>query len=469
MSPGAHVADFGSDSLAAALAPWRARGPLQCVIALSGGADSAALLAAAARLAVRDSGLSLRALHIDHGLLGARPLAAAAAAAAAQFGVPFEVRRIRLEVVAGESLEAAARAARYAAFAAELAPGEALLVAHHREDQAETLLLQLLRGAGLRGLAAMPVEAALGAGLLLRPLLAVPRQALRSYVAATGVPWHEDPMNADPAFDRNYLRNVLWPPLSARWPAAAATLSRSAAHLAAAQQLLDESSAGLCAQLQRGEALPVAPLRQLAAAQRRELLRYWLHSRGLPLPSTRRLLGFEREFLEAGEAAQPHARWDGAELWRFDGCLHAFACLPPPTPVADLPLSGRDGELLLGAAGRLGLAWREGAAGEVVAVGAAALSVGLRRGGERLQRWPGGPARAVKDWLREARVPPWVRERALFVRAGEELVALVLPGQTWVAAPWCAPAGEKGLVLDWPAETIAMKWCAFVEPEAPFR
>lgn len=295
MSPGTAAAEFGPDVLARELAPWLAHGATTVVVALSGGADSAALLAAAAALAAREPRLRLRALHVNHGLEGAQPLAAAARAAAAALEVPLTVLSIQLDVATGESLEAAARDARHAAFASALAPGELLLTAHHREDQAETLLLQLLRGAGPRGLAAMPLDAPLGAGRLLRPLLDVPRAALRRYLATTALVWHDDPMNADPAFDRNYLRGVVWPLLAARWPAAATTLSRSAAHLAAAQQLLDASSATLYEGMCQGAALLIEPLRRLPAAQRRELLRYWLHTRGLPLPSTRRLLGFQRE------------------------------------------------------------------------------------------------------------------------------------------------------------------------------
>jgi tRNA(Ile)-lysidine synthase len=233
--------------------------------------------------------------------------------------------------------------------------------------------------------------------------------------------------------------------------------------------LVDGASELLCAQMLRGDALRIEPLRQLPGLQRRELLRYWLHRLGLKVPSTRRLLGFEREFLEAGDGAQPHARWEGAELWRYDGCLHAFAELPAPAPAPDAPLPAPGGRLSLGQLGELTLELRDGAAGETLAAGTSGLSIGLRRAGERLQRWPGAPARPVKDWLREARVPPWVRERALFVRAGEVLVAIVLPGQTWVAAAHRAAAGSAGLALEWSTSCVAMKWCTFIEQEARFR
>ena len=286
------------------------------MVALSGGADSVALLAAAAELAAAPIAmlgprLSLRAIYVDHGLTAAAPLAAAAAAAAARLAVPLTTLSIEVPTGRGESVEAAARTARYAALAAALAPGECLLTAHHREDQAETLLLQLMRGAGLPGLAAMPAVARLGPGWLLRPLLDVPRAALRAYAEARGLPWHEDPMNADPRYDRAYLRTTLWPLLEARWPAAATTLARSAGHLAAAQRLLDEVSADYVKSLERGPALSVAGLKPLSPDRRAEVLRYWLRSRRLPVPPARRLALLADEVLAARRDGAPKLRLAG--------------------------------------------------------------------------------------------------------------------------------------------------------------
>ena len=139
----------------------------------------------------------------------------------------------------GESLEAAARTARYRLLGAAFAEGEALLTAHHQDDQLETVLLQLLRGAGVAGLAAMPALAPFGRGVLVRPLLTVPRAALADWVRAQGLSWVEDESNAQLRPDRNYLRARVLPVIRARWPAAAATVARSARHLAEAQRLLD--------------------------------------------------------------------------------------------------------------------------------------------------------------------------------------------------------------------------------------
>jgi tRNA(Ile)-lysidine synthase len=464
---------FGAAELGRRLAPLiGAQDEAALVVALSGGADSAALLAAAAELAAAPLAapgprLRLRAIYVDHGLAAAAPLAAAAAAAAAQLAVPLVALPVRVATGRGESVEAAARTARYAALAAALAPGECLLTAHHREDQAETLLLQLVRGAGLPGLAAMPAAARLGHGWLLRPLLDVPRAALRAYAASRGLPWHEDPMNADPRYDRAYLRTALWPLIAARWPAAATTLARSAGHLASAQRLLDEASADYLRSLERGPALSIAGLRQLAPERRAEVLRYWLRSRRLPVPPARRLALLEEEVFGARGDGAPRLAWPGVELRRFDGRLYAFAPLPPLPVAAGTRLPGPPAALDLGALGRIVARWRRGPS-TLDVTDTLGLTVGSRRGGEKLRLEPRGPSRPLKDWLREARVPPWTRARAVLVREGAALVAVVLPHATLVEASRRALPDAPGLALEWQDAPDVLGPSKFVEPRGPF-
>ena len=231
---------FAADRLAAALAAidpgWREGG---ACVALSGGLDSSVLLHAMAELA-RAQSFRLRAVHVDHGLQadsGAWAQACREACAAA--GIPLQVISLRLQAPRGASLEAAAREARYAALAGELAPDERLLTAHHRDDQLETVLIQLLRGAGVAGLAAMPARARLGPGWQLRPLLDVDRAELRDFADRHGLTWCEDPMNEALRFDRGWLRARVLPAIRERWPSAATTVARSASHLAEASRLLD--------------------------------------------------------------------------------------------------------------------------------------------------------------------------------------------------------------------------------------
>jgi tRNA(Ile)-lysidine synthase len=199
----------------------------------------------------------------------------------------------------GASPEAAARATRYAALQGALHEGEWLLLAQHQEDQAETLLLQLLRGAGVAGLAAMPSRA----GALLRPLLEVPREQLLAYLRRRAIPWTDNPSNADERYDRNYLRLRALPLLRARWPALGVTLGRSAALAAEAQGLLAEVADAQLGPAWDGEALRVPVLRRLGAPQRRNALRRWLDLQCIPMPDQRRLLEIAGPMLRARRRA----------------------------------------------------------------------------------------------------------------------------------------------------------------------
>lgn len=415
-------------------------------VALSGGADSAALLHAVATVARGLPGLRLRALHVDHGLqAAARKLREAASEVSAQCGVPLQVLEVRVASGTGESIEAAARDARYAALALALAPGETLLTAHHREDQAETVLLQMLRGAGLPGIAAMPAVARLGSGTLVRPLLDMPRAALLDYSHEHGLPHHPDPMNADPRYDRAYVRAEVWPRLVQRWPAAGETLTRAARHAAEAQSLLDAYVREDIARVARGAALDVPQLLALPEARRNAVLRGWFASHGVRSPPARRLALVERELLRARGPNGPRLAWDGVEVRRFDTALHL---IPPLESLPSQAALGPDAPVALGGLGTLVLAPAEGH-GLAAARIALPLAVRPRSGGERLQLAPGGARRAVKDLLREARVPPWVRERLPMLWDGGRLVGVALPGGAWLACDLAAGAGEAGYVVQW--------------------
>ena len=208
-------------------------------IAFSGGLDSTVLLHQLVELSRLHPLPPLSAIHVHHGLqTAADAWPAHCQSVCAQLNIPLQV--IHVEVQPGASLEQAARDARYQAFIGALQAGEVLLTAQHRDDQAETLLFRLLRGAGVRGLAAMPRERVLGAGLLVRPLLSVPRARLHAWATERQIPWVEDPSNADDRPSRNFLRLNIFPALAARWPQASQNMARAAAHVSEALQLLEE-------------------------------------------------------------------------------------------------------------------------------------------------------------------------------------------------------------------------------------
>ena len=384
------------------------------VAAFSGGPDSTALLHAARGLA-RARGAALLAAHVNHGL---QPAAAAfearCRAVCAEWGVAFEALRVPARPAPGASPEAAARTARYRALGAFARPGAAVLLAHHRRDQAETLLLQLLRGAGPAGLAAMPAERPWNGGWLLRPLLDCPPEEIAAYLRRHGLAALADPDNENLKRDRNYLRRRLLPELERRWPAAERTLARAARHQARARGLLEERAREDGAD---ADALPLARLAALSPARRENLARFWLLGRGVPAPGERQLRAWLRAVEEAAPDRLPRLQCGGHEVYRWRGRLHLTETPPP------LPAEGRwrwpAGRALALPELGLTLAWEDLRAQLGGRVGAE-VEVRLRRGGERC-RPPGRRCRPLKKWLQDAGVPPWRRSRIPLVYENAEL------------------------------------------------
>ena len=423
---------FGPAPLAQQLAQLLPQFPkVSLCVAFSGGADSTALLGALA--ALREPRLTVRAVHVDHGLHPhSRRWSAHCRRIATRLGVPLTVRRVSVAQERGASPEAAARTARYRALASGLKPGEVLLTAHHADDQLETVLLQLLRGAGVAGLAAMPALAPFASGWLARPLLRVPGRALRGWVQRAGLPWVEDPSNQREAFDRNYLRARVLPLLSERWPAAAATVARGARHAAEAQQLLDELGRSDCATAQAGDSLAAAVLRRLPSARRKNALRWFIARAGVRAPPARRLEEIAGAMLGAAPDTHPFVEWEGVRILRSGG-LVSLAPAPRGTRVpAAAPDPGAECEWhwprrrrlkLPGGAGALVLRSDPRGPIDLEALGPR-LSVRTRRGGERLRTAQGGVRRSLKGLLQEARVPSEERAKLPLLFRGETLVAV---------------------------------------------
>ncbi|EJM37300.1 tRNA(Ile)-lysidine synthetase, partial [Pseudomonas sp. GM33] len=297
------------------LKPWRNAATWR--IAFSGGLDSTVLLHLLAHLAKTESLPALSAIHVHHGLQAvADAWPEHCRSVCAALGIPLQTVRVR--VAPGASLERAARDARYHTFTEVTRPDEVLLTAQHRDDQAETLLFRLLRGAGVRGLSGMPRQRPLGKGHLLRPLLDVTRAELEAYANEHGLSWIEDPSNEDRQYSRNYLRHQVFPALTRRWPQAVATMARSAAHLTEAQGLLEE-----LADMDLREAnsvsefawlglrsLELASLAQLSAARQRNALSHWLEPL-TRLPDTDHWSGWEDLRDASGDACPVWRLADG--------------------------------------------------------------------------------------------------------------------------------------------------------------
>lgn len=431
-------------SLLQALAPWRSTPAWQ--VAFSGGLDSSVLLYLLVRLRRQHSLPPISAVHVHHGLQEvADAWPAHCQAFCDALSIPLRIECIQVDRAVA-SLERAAREARYAALAEGLGVGEVLLTGQHRDDQAETLLFRLLRGAGVRGLGAMPVARQLGRGCLVRPLLQVARAELESYARQHGLCWIDDPSNGDSGFARNFLRNEVLPGLVRYWPQASRNLARSAEHLQEAQVLLDELAEADLASARAPHAfawlgvpsLELQPLCELSEARQRNALRHWLSAFTL-LPDTAHWAGWIA-LRDSGADAAPVWRLAGGELHRSQGRLWWLSgdwLHMPPALNSELIA---DKVVLLPGNGQVRL---DGAASEE-------LHLAYRRGGEMMQV-AGRGRRDLKRLLNEAQVPSFARARLPLLFAGDELVAVAnLPGlnvtqQGVGRLIWQPPSGASGL------------------------
>jgi len=402
-------------------------------VAYSGGLDSSVLLHAL--VTVRDRlAFELGALHLDHGLhRDSRTWAEHCARACKRLGVPFQSRRLNLAPTRGASPEAVARQARYAAMGEFLGPDDLLLTAQHRDDQAETLLLALLRGSGPTGLAAMPSVAPLGHGWLVRPLLEFGRTELLAYAKSRSLLWLEDPSNRDLGFDRNFLRHRVLPWLTKRWPAYATSIARSAAHCAEAQAIIDPLARKAMLEVagHRPGTLSIARLLQLELPLRKAVLRQWFRGQGRVPPDAGNLGRILTEVMAARADANPLVAWPGCEVRRYRDDL--FAMEPLPSIPAPGPIQWDQGILSLpDELGYLELIARDGRNLDPQAVFAPGLIVRFGKQGLSCRRARNGQCRSLKKLFQEQGVPPWVRIYAPLIFVRDHLIAV---GNTWTCHP----------------------------------
>ena len=427
------------------------------VVGLSGGVDSVALLDSLQRCAGK-LGFELSALHVNHQLSpNASRWTSFCRRLCRARGIPFH--SVKVEVRRGGG-EAAARAARYAAFARNEC--DAIALAHHRDDQVETFLLQLLRGAGVKGLAAMPLlrkaegrRQKAGPSLvtrhsspaIVRPLLDVTRGEILEYAKARKLKWIEDESNADVRYARNYLRHEVLPMVGRRFPAYLSTVARSIGHVAEAARLMDELAVADGRGRIKDGALAVEALRRLPDARARNLLRSFLADQGIAMPSAERLGEGLRQALSAKDDARVLVDLDGASLQRHDGYLHVVRAGKAPAGYSRrwrgekrLELEELGGVLTLARATGTGISLARLRAGPV--------EIRLRRGGERLRPDCRRPRRSLKNLLQESNVPPWRRERLPLMFCGGKLVWAAGLG---VDCDFQAKGGETAILPDWAA------------------
>lgn len=411
-------------------------------VAFSGGLDSTVLLHALARL----PRYQLRAVHIDHGLHANSPLwRAHCEQQARSLQIELISRTVRVEHIDQIGLEAAARAARYDALSRILRGGEYLISAHHADDQLETLLLAVMRGAGLPGLSAMPAIQPFASGWLARPLLAFTRAELEQWARAERLAWLSDPSNDDLSLDRNFLRQKIVAQLRERWPAAAHTATRSTEHLQAASRALDQLAAMDAEGALVGECLDVERLRALDPERRRNLLRHWIRRRGARAPSTRKLASIEHDMLAASADRIPCLGWDGWEIRRHRALLY---CEPR---LADIDLEQRlewhatERLMLPSALGELRLVSSASGGLSAARLGDA-LEVRFRTGGESIRPAGDEHHRKLKKLLQAASILPWWRDRLPLIYAQGQLLAV---GDLWIETEFAARDGEAAHAIVW--------------------
>ncbi len=415
--------------------------PSRYVIAFSGGLDSTVLLHALASLQA-ERGVPLLAIHVDHGLQDdSGAWSEHCGTIAEELGIDYLCRSVTVQLESGKGPEASARDARYTALHAELRFGDWLISAHHREDQAETLLLNLIRGSGPMGIAGIGAIRRFGPGWLARPLLETGRDDMLEYAEQEGLQWLEDPSNVDRRFDRNFLRHDIVPRLRSRWTDISARLQRSAGHAAEASQLLANlAEIDLLALGGQPDRLPIDGLLDLSAARQRNLLRYALRNLGLSTPTAMQLSRVINEVIPARRDAQPLVSWPGAAVRRYRNGLYLLPEKLIESPAAievssdDVPLGTGLGVLQFVRGAARGLSER---------LWTRDIQVRFRHGGEEFQPLGQSHTRKLKKLLQEEGVVPWMRDRLPLVYAGDELVAV---GDLWLASE---AVGEPGVAVRW--------------------
>ncbi|MCP5090392.1 MAG: tRNA lysidine(34) synthetase TilS [Gammaproteobacteria bacterium] len=415
--------------------------PSRYIIAFSGGLDSTVLLHALVSLR-EELGLPLLAIHVDHGLQeDSGAWSEHCREVARELGVECRCRAVTVQLESGKGPEASARDARYTALHGELSYNDWLLSAHHREDQAETLLLNLIRGSGLAGMAGIGAIRRFGPGWLARPLLETSRAALLEYANSKALHWLDDPSNADRRFDRNFLRHEVLPRLKSRWPDVSARLHRSAKHAGEAAELLAKlAEIDLDSLGGRAQRLPIDGLLELRTARQKNLLRHALRRLGLSTPTAIQLTRILEEVIPAREDAQPLVTWPGASVRRYRNKLYLLpeelAESPRSVNVSadEVPLGNGLGVLQFVRGARRGLSER---------FLEREIQVRFRQGGEEFQPADQLHTRKLKKLLQEEGVVPWMRDRLPLVYADNELIAV---GDLWMAA---SAISEPGVGVCW--------------------
>ena len=418
------------------------------LIAYSGGLDSSVLLDLCAGFRERESVPSLTAVHVNHGLHeAAGEWASHCVEVCRSLHIPCQVLQVDAAPKPGESPEEAARHARYETLSRVVQEREILLTAQHRDDQAETILLQLFRGAGLAGLSGMGAMAPFGKGLLVRPFLDSSRRSLHDYAVTHRLRWIEDASNEEIAYDRNFLRHEVMPLLKKRWPGIAKTVPRSARHCAEAQLLLTRLARDLCASTKHPQrnTLLISKLLSHDEATRRLIIREWIRVQGKRRPSAAVMQRIVTEAVSAEADKSPRVCWQEGEIKRFRNEIYCLSRMEPFDPHAEYDWD-RQCRLMLPGNGWLESYQRTGHGIAAGLWNSGRITVRFRSGGERCRLHGRRGHHMLKKLFQEDAVPPWVRKRMPLVYVDDELAAV---GDLWLCEPFQGRCSEPCIGLRW--------------------
>ncbi|WP_157313955.1 tRNA lysidine(34) synthetase TilS [Chitinibacter sp. GC72] len=413
-------------------------------VGLSGGLDSSVLLHWLAQWR-SELDVELSAVHVHHGLSpNADEWAAQAQTLAASLDIPCAIHHVQLDLTQGRGVEGAARKARYAIYAQQ--DCDAIILAHHQNDQAETILINLLRGSGPAGLAAMPQQRKLTDSItLLRPLLYTPRTELLRYAQEQALNWVEDESNLDTQYKRNAIRHQVMPAITGISPQALTTLTRSAIHQSEVNQLMIEIAELDLAQCQNNEALALAPWQQLSAVRQKNVLRHWLGLAGVVL-ELRAFNELLRTAIDAADDTHPALVWRNAAVRRYRGHLHITQASLQAGPTQVIAPDFKNGNDLPDWRGVL--RWVETDSGGIAAsvLTSESVSVRGRHGGEQFKLAANRPTRSLKAHCQAATIAPWLRETTPLIYIGEQLAAMPGLGVHHAFQP---DAGAPGWMPQW--------------------
>lgn len=407
-------------------------------VAFSGGLDSTLLLHLTCDFLQQHKGTRPLAIHVNHQLqTNSTETETFCQQVCCGLDVSLTVETVTVPVrqhpgTRTGGLEESARHARYRAFRRVLQAGDLLLMAHHGDDQVETLFFRVIRGSGLAGLAGMPQRRVLGKGELFRPLLSFSRDQLHAWASRAGLRWVNDPSNRDERFDRNFLRHRILPELRQRWPHLSEQLRQTSSQCREGYELTER-----LAQLQYAQCatpdhrIRVQALSVLTISEQKNLLAWWLRQAGLPVPSMRHWDKAVPALLTAGDDGAPEIRGQGFSVRRYNSCLYRVV---DRSAVPEKALVLTPGARVSWGDFRLGVTATDPSA-------QASFRITSRQGGERIRERPQGSSRPLKKWLQDREVPPWDRNRLPLVWHDDQLIAV---GDLWRAAGYTGTTPTSG-------------------------